>query len=123
MDPQRYARHLSLGGFGALGQGRLARGAVRVVGHSRAAEEAALYLVAAGVGRVELEFPLAQRLAERLAELNPEVTLGAAGLGARVVTPRDGARRADGAKAALAAVLELAGLKETDAPWDEPEWP
>jgi hypothetical protein len=112
---ERYARHRRLAQFGSLGQERLDKGAVRVVGSGAAAEEAALYLVAAGVGRVSLEAALMERLFERLAALNPEVVLGAPSLGALEVRA-EGGRRAEGAKAALDAILALAGLR-SEAPW------
>jgi molybdopterin/thiamine biosynthesis adenylyltransferase/rhodanese-related sulfurtransferase len=50
----RYARHLSLTGFGASGQGRLKAGAVLVVGAGGLCAPVALYLAAAGVGRIGL---------------------------------------------------------------------
>ena len=51
----------------------------------------------------------------RLAALNPEVVLGAPSLGALEVRA-EGGRRAEGAKAALDAILALAGLR-SEAPW------
>lgn len=109
---ERYRRHLVLREVGPLGQARLERSAVSVVGVGAAAEEAAFYLVAAGVGRVVLEAPLLARLGERLSELNPEVVLAEAALLPLQVRPEDAARRADGAKAALMALLTLSGASE-----------
>lgn len=112
-DPsERYRRHLVLREVGPVGQARLQRSAVSVIGVGAAAEEAAFYLVAAGVGRVVLEAPLLARVGERLSELNPEVVLAEAALLPLQVWPEDAARRADGAKAALMALLTLSGASE-----------
>lgn len=106
---ERYARHLRLPEVGARGQERLLASAVRVVGAGRAAEEAALYLCAAGVGRLVLEPALYAAIAERLAELNPDVLLRPGAIDALEVAPESPERRADGARAALAALVVLAG--------------
>lgn len=118
-DPhERYRRHLVLHEVGPSGQARLGLASVRIIGVGAAAEEAAFYLVAAGVGRVILEEALRTRLGERLSELNPEVVVAEAAILPLEVRPEDPERRADGARAALVALLALSGAAEP-RPWRE----
>ena len=120
-DRERYARHLSLAEVGIRGQERLLAQAARVVGSGRAAEEAALYLCAAGVGRLVLEADLERALGDRLAELNPGVRLVPGALEAVTVAPRAPERRADGARAALLALVVMSGAGPLRA-WEEAPW-
>lgn len=113
-DQERYRRHLALREVGAIGQARIRAGAVRVTGVGPAAEEAAFYLVAAGVGRVLLEAGLTARHGERLSELNPGVELASGAVDAVEVKPHDELRRADGARAALVALLRLSAAADVE---------
>lgn len=51
-DMRRYARHISLPGFGEEGQLRLKNGSVLVIGAGGLGSPVALYLAAAGIGRI-----------------------------------------------------------------------
>lgn len=53
-DRQRYARHLALAEIGEAGQQRLAASSVLIIGAGGLGSPAALYLAAAGVGRIGL---------------------------------------------------------------------
>jgi len=118
---ERYARQLRLPEVGARGQERLLAGAVAISGNGPAAEEAALYLCAAGVGRLLIDPVLAARMAGRLAELNPDVQLVAGALDALWVSPTNPERRADGARAALLALVALSGAGPVRN-WEETPW-
>jgi sulfur-carrier protein adenylyltransferase/sulfurtransferase len=91
-DRRRYARHLSLPGFGEAAQERLTRGKVLVIGAGGLGSPALLYLAAAGTGHIvvvdddrvdasnlqrqilyregDIGMPKAAVAAERLRELN-----------------------------------------------------
>lgn len=114
----RYARHLSLGEVGVRGQARLLASRVHLVGVGRAAEEAAVYLAAAGVGELTLDPALIARVGPRLHALNPDVAVRGADAPA---APRDllarplrcapapADSRLAGALAAQAALVALTG--------------
>lgn len=111
---RRYARHVLLREVGGRGQERLLAASVRLLGDGRAAEEAALYLAAAGIGRLTLDPPLAERLGERLAAMNPDCVVvagdGAEGAaGALTTRPEPPEDRLAGAQAALGALVALSG--------------
>ncbi|MCA9514097.1 MAG: hypothetical protein KC635_04075 [Myxococcales bacterium] len=112
----RYARHLLLDGFGALGQERVLSATVTVIGDGRGAEEATLYLAAAGVGRLIVSEPVFARLGERVRDMNPDVALATAAgprnlLGGSAVVDVPGDSRREGAAAALAALVALANAE------------
>nr|CRH07253.1 Putative dinucleotide-utilizing enzymes involved in molybdopterin and thiamine biosynthesis family 2 [Candidatus Magnetococcus massalia] len=52
---QRYARHILLDDMGGVGQAKLLQAKIRVVGRGDALATALLYLVAAGIGRLDLQ--------------------------------------------------------------------
>lgn len=112
----RYARQVVLPEVGRRGQDRFAASAIRVLGSGRAAEECATYLAAAGVGRLVLEPALRATLEGRLAELNPDVRVVDGALDALEAAPTSTERRADGARAALDALVVLCGAA-SPGPW------
>lgn len=114
----RYARHLSLGEVGVRGQARLLASRVHLAGVGRAAEEAAVYLTAAGVGELTLDPDLAARIEARLYALNPDVAVRRADdastpadlLAAPLRSaPTPAGSRLAGALAAQAALVALTG--------------
>ncbi|MFT7580040.1 MAG: hypothetical protein ACI9MR_001707 [Myxococcota bacterium] len=111
----RYARHVRLPEVGLAGQARILAARVRVAGTERAAEEAAIYLVAAGVGEVVLETALWQRIHPRLAALNSDAAVRDAAVTPanllappHMVTPTTVDARSAGALAALVALTAIA---------------
>ena len=105
----RYARHLLLPEIAAAGQAKILNAALHVRGVGIAAEEAATYLTAAGVGRLVLDAELAARMTEDLRALNPDTAIVAHAIDALVVVPEPADRRSAGAAAALDALLEIVG--------------
>ncbi|MFO0744075.1 MAG: hypothetical protein U1F43_00175 [Myxococcota bacterium] len=113
MRSARYARHVLLPEVGVGGQLALLAAAARIAGVGPAAEEATVYLAAAGVGRLVVAPSLGARLAARVAAMNPDVRLVDAVDAATAivdVVPRDPERRAAGAEAALCGLLALLDL-------------
>ncbi|MCB9729513.1 MAG: hypothetical protein H6744_08645 [Deltaproteobacteria bacterium] len=121
----RYARHLLLSGVGRAGQARLLASTVAVSGTGLAAEEAAIYLAAAGVGRLVLDPELAGRLGDGLQAQNPDVTVCTEGSADLLLDRAEPDTRLVGSMAALSALVELSGagprpawnLPETDIRW------
>ena len=118
---RRYARQILLREVGGTGQARLLAGRAVVVGDGAAAEEAATYLAAAGVGVVVLDDALAARVADRLQRMNPDVrverasedatrlAVTSAGAPATRITPEPADDRLAGTLAAHAALMTLTG--------------
>lgn len=110
---ERYARHILLREVGGRGQMRLLAGALRVVGSGRAAEEAALYLAAAGVGRLGIEVALATRIGAHLAAMNPDVAIVSTDeIADAAEVSVLGEDRGAGALAALEALMVMTGARE-----------
>lgn len=96
---QRYARHLTLPGFGVEGQQKLSRSSVIIIGAGGLGSPIALYLAAAGVGHIaiadgdrvdltnlqrqiihstaDIDRPKAISAAESMAAINPTVSVEA----------------------------------------------
>jgi hypothetical protein len=111
---ERYARHLILPEVGGRGQRALLDAEVRLDGDGLALIEALAFLAAAGVGRIALAGPVDAASLAHVAALNPDVALlpaDASGPGAYPVSAVG--THADGALAALKAVLALVGRPET----------
>lgn len=118
---RRYARQILLREVGGAGQARLLAGRVVVGGVGVAAEEAATYLAAAGVGAVVLDDALAARAGDRLRRMNPDArvdraseaatqfTVSSAGAPVTRITPEPEDDRLAGALAAHAALMTLTG--------------
>lgn len=108
---QRYARQILLREVGGRGQLRLLAARVRVHGEGRAAEEAATYLAAAGVGALVLDAALAARIGPRLAALNADAALMRPGDAepSHECTPSPPDDRLAGAMAAHAVLADASG--------------
>lgn len=106
---QRYARHILLSEVGREGQEHLLSSAVRIVGDGPAAEEAAKYLAAAGIGTLVLDPHLADSLGADLATMNADAQVVPGAPVQRTVEPRDPAERLAGARAALGTLVDLLG--------------
>lgn len=71
----RFSRHILLPEIGGTGQLRLLQARVGVLGEGPAAEAAAMYLCAAGVGEVLVAASLWQACGDHLAAMNPSTTV------------------------------------------------
>ena len=105
---ERYGRHLLLDEVGAAGQERLLSSSLRLRGDGLAAEEAARYLAAAGLGALVLDASLARRLGAALGALNDEVSIGTSGDTEHELDLRESASRLEGARAALELLVAIA---------------
>ena len=106
----RYSRHILLPEIGGKGQQRLLDARVRIHGTGRAADEAATYLIAAGIGVVILDATLIETRGQHFRAMNPDVEVtsdseAAFDLEIGKNCPKD--TRLAGATAAFAAVVEL----------------
>ena len=114
---ERYSRHIILKGFGAKGQKRLMAGSVLIVGAGGLGSPAALYLAAAGVGRIGI----VDSDVVELSNLQRQVAHSTAGIGMA---------KADSAAAAIRAInpdvevvahnvrLDASNVAETIVPYD-----
>jgi hypothetical protein len=105
---ERYARHILLDEVGAGGQERLLGASIRLRGAGLAAEEAARYLSAAGVGTLVLDRALLDDQGRALGDLNPEVRLLAQGETHTTLELADDPSRLRGARAALESLVAIA---------------
>lgn len=111
---ERYARHLILPEVGGKGQRALCDATVHLSGSGAAAAEALSFLVAAGVGRLEVTAEVEQAVLAHVRALNPEVEVTATDASSWPARHAAGTH-ADGALAALDALLDLLGRPA--APW------
>jgi molybdopterin/thiamine biosynthesis adenylyltransferase len=109
---ERYSRHILLKEVGGIGQERLLSASAHVLGTGIAAEEAAVYLAAGGVGRLQLSAGVKARLETRIPALNPDITLTEVETDAFEVQPA-GNTRFEGALAALRALVLLSGAADS----------
>ena len=118
----RYGRQILLPELGGVGQERLLQAVVSVSGTDRGAAEAARYLAAAGVGHVAVEEELREPLRAEVAARNPDVKVtGPVDDGYDVVV--DGPDRAQGALAALRALMALTGAGAgRPFSWEKHRW-
>jgi molybdopterin/thiamine biosynthesis adenylyltransferase len=127
---RRYSRHLLLPELGGLAQNRLAAGAVAIARLDAAGQAAALYLAAAGVGRIvvadgsnvaapgplfeadDVGRPCREAAARRVAALNGDSSVVEAAEGAFVIDVAGEGVAAFGAGAAAArrAIRALTGV-------------
>jgi len=107
---ERYARHLILPELGGRGQRLLLDAQVALLGEGAAAEEAALFLAAAGVGRLTLDGRLVTTLGARLRVLNPDTAVAESDPAESDAIEVGGASRLHGAMIALQTICRLVGV-------------
>ena len=105
---ERYGRHILLDEVGASGQERLLAASIRLRGVGPAAEEAARYLCAAGVGTLVLDPELLGGQGDALGNLNPEVRLVTDGESRAILDLGADPSRLRGAQAALESLVAVA---------------
>ena len=105
---ERYGRHILLDEVGPSGQERLLGASIRLRGVGPAAEEAARYLCAAGVGTLVLDPDLLDAQGGALENLNPEVRLVTDGESQAILDLVADPSRLRGAQAALESLVAVA---------------